>query len=73
MTVVTDNPVHLNGLPNSTTLLEALLTDLAVEVGVLYWFLPRSETYWKTTIIRKWIPCRAAKQRVVFSSAASGS
>ena len=33
------------------------------------WFLPRSETYWKTTIIRKWIPCRAAKQRVVFSSA----
>ena len=37
------------------------------------WFLPRSETYWKTTIIRKWIPCRAAKQRVVFSSAASGS
>ena len=30
-----DNPVHLNGLPNSTTLLEALLTDLAVEVGVL--------------------------------------
>ena len=35
MTVVTDNPVHLNGLPNSTTLLEALLTDLAVEVGVL--------------------------------------
>jgi len=36
-------------------------------------FLPRSETYWKTTIIRKWIPCRAAKQRVVFSSAASGS
>ena len=37
------------------------------------WFLPRSETHWKTTIIRKWIPCRAAKQRVVFSSAASGS
>ena len=37
------------------------------------WFLPRSETQWKTTIIRKWIPCRAAKQRVVFSSAASGS
>ena len=36
-------------------------------------FLPRSETYWKTTIIRKWIPCRAAKQRVVFSSAASRS
>ena len=36
-------------------------------------FLPRSETYWKTTIIRKWNPCRAAKQRVVSSSAASGS
>ena len=36
------------------------------------WFLPRSETYWKTTIIRKWIPCRAAKQREVFSAAASG-
>ena len=27
--------MHLNGLPNSTTLIEALLTDLAVEVGVL--------------------------------------
>ena len=37
------------------------------------WFLPRSETYWKTTIIRKWIPCRAAKQRVVSSSAAGRS
>ena len=36
------------------------------------WFLPSSETQWKTTIIRKWIPCRAAKQREVFSAAASG-
>ena len=36
------------------------------------WFLPRSETQWKTTIIRKWNPCRAAKQREVFSAAASG-
>ena len=37
------------------------------------WFLPRSETHWKTTIVRKWNPCRAAKQRVVSSSAAGRS
>ena len=30
-----DNPVHLNVLLKSTALLEALQTDLAVEVGVL--------------------------------------
>ena len=35
MTVVTDNPVHLNVLLKSTALLVAVQTDLAVEVGVL--------------------------------------
>ena len=31
------------------------------------WFLPRSETYWKTTIIRKWI--RAAQRSSAWSLA----
>ena len=34
------------------------------------WFFLCSETQLKTTIIRKWNPCRAARQREVFNAAA---
>ena len=61
--------------------LEAKVAQLAVgaflynltKEKITKWFLPRSETHWKTTIVRKCDPCRAAKQRVVSSSAAGRS